>query len=163
MEALGGPWLNLTNSYSVAEAERLGLGAVTCSIEEKLDAARNLRASVPLGAVVYGKLPLMSFRSCPVKAQIGCEKCRRRGYLIDRRGNSFPVRCDQDKSVSFLYNTMPLILSDREREIQFFDFWLFDFTLEEESEVRDVVRQYREGIRTPGDCTRGLYYRGIDG
>ncbi|MGI5893831.1 MAG: peptidase U32 family protein [Candidatus Merdivicinus sp.] len=162
MKAAGGPWLNLTNSYSLHAAENLGLDSAICSIEVKLDFARTLRHSRPLGALVYGHIPLMSLRNCPVKAQIGCEKCRRRGFVTDRRGISFPVRCDADRSVSFLYNAVPLVLSDRQREISCFDFWLFDFTVETSDQVREILELYRTESHPSGEYTRGLYYRGID-
>ena len=162
MEALGSPWLNLTNSLSLREAETLGLKAAACSIELKLEEMRALRCGVPLGALLYGRLPLMSVRSCPVRAQAGCGKCRRRGFLTDRKGVSFPVRCDQDRSVSFVFNAVPLVLSDRLAEFSFLDFWLLSFTVEEPDEVREVIRQYRAGARPSGEITRGLYYRGIE-
>lgn len=162
MEALGSPWLNLTNSYSLREAESLGLKAAACSIELKLEEAKALRCRIPLGAVVYGRLPLMSLRSCPVKAQIGCAKCRRQGFLTDRKGVSFPVRCDMDKSVSFVYNAVPLVLSDRLDDFRFLDFHLLSFTTERIDEVRDVLRQYQAGAKPSGEITRGLYYRGIE-
>lgn len=162
MELLSGPFLNLTNSLALAEAETLGIAAAVVSVEEKLDDMRALRAGIPLGAAVYGSLPLMAVRSCPVKAQLGCAKCGRKGFVTDRKGISFPVRCDYDKSASFLYNAVPLEMSDRVRELEFLDFWLFSFTEETAQEVRETLRRYGAGAKPSGSYTRGLYYRGID-
>lgn len=162
LEALGGPFLNLTNSYAVSQAETLGLSAASLSFEEKLDDLRNIKSNIPLGIVAYGYLPLMAVRSCPVKAQIGCAKCGRKGFVTDRKGISFPVRCDYDKSVSFLYNAVPLEMSDRKAEMSFLDFWLFSFTGETAEEVTKVLKRYDTGEKPAGEYTRGLYYRGID-
>ena len=104
----------------------------------------------------------MAVRSCPVKAQLGCAKCGRKGFVTDRKGISFPVRCDYDKSASFLYNAVPLEMSDRVRELEFLDFWLFSFTEETAQEVRETLRRYGAGAKPSGSYTRGLYYRGID-
>ena len=158
----GGPFLNLANSYSLNEAEKLGLEAAVCSIELKVDAARRLKGVLPLGMQIYGRFPLMAVRSCPVKARLGCEKCKRQGALVDRKGLSFPVRCDRDKQVSLIYNPLPLELSDRLEEFSFLDFWLLDFTLETPETVRAVWERYAKGGKPEGSYTRGLYYRGVE-
>ena len=162
LEALGGAFLNLNNSYAVSQAEKLGLAAAVLSFEGKLEDMRKIRAEIPLGAVVYGYLPLMAVRSCPVKAQIGCAKCGRKGFVTDRKGISFPVRCDYDQSTSLIYNVVPLEMSDRKAEMGFLNFWLFSFAGETAEEVLAVIRRYNSGAKPAGEYTRGLYYRGID-
>lgn len=162
LEALGGAFLNLNNSYAVSQAEKLGLAAAVLSFEGKLEDMRKIRAEIPLGAVVYGYLPLMAVRSCPVKAQTGCAKCGRKGFVTDRKGISFPVRCDYDQSTSLIYNAVPLEMSDRKAEMGFLNFWLFSFAGETAEEVLAVIRRYNSGAKPAGEYTRGLYYRGID-
>ena len=43
-----------------------------------------------VGALVYGHLPLMLTRNCPVQAHIGCAACQKQGRLTDRKGCTFP-------------------------------------------------------------------------
>lgn len=162
MEPFGGAPLNIAGSAAAVSAAKLGLKAIVSSAEQKLDDARRMDCPIPMGGVVYGRLPLMSVRSCPVKAQIGCARCRRQGFLTDRKGISFPVRCDFDKSVSFIYNSVPVVLSDRLPEIRFWDFWLFDFSLDSKEEAAAVLERYRAGLKPEGAYTRGLYYRGVE-
>lgn len=160
MKRYGGPFLNLTNSYSLKVSQELGLHAAVISIEEKLDSMNKLQTPLPTGAVGYGFLPLMAVRNCPVKAQIGCKACGQKGYLIDRKGLKFPVRCDGE--VSFIYNTLPLSISDRQQEFSNIHFFLLDFTTEEKKQVKEIIEAFRQREKLPQECTRGLYHRGVE-
>ncbi len=162
MELLGSPWLNLANSQSLLAAEKIGLSAAAVSMEMTLSDSVKLQSEMPLGVIVYGRLPLMSFRSCPVKARIGCEKCRRKGFLTDRKGISFPVRCDYDRSVSFLYNSVPLELSDRLEELTAFSFYILSFLDETPEQIEEIICRYRSHQKSPAPFTRGLLYRGVE-
>ena len=161
MELLGSPWLNLTNSQSLLAGERLGLSAAALSMEIALPDALRLKSEIPLGMAAYGALPLMSFRSCPIKAQLGCGKCRKQGFLTDRKGVKFPVSCDFDGSVSFLYNSVPLELSGRLKELSSFFLVLF-FTQETREEAAAVLRRCAADQPPQGSFTRGLLYRGVE-
>ena len=109
----------------------------------------------------------MALRNCPVKAQIGCKACGRQGYLTDRKGIRFPVRCglpendlSPDNRVSCLLNSLPLSMSDKQAELSAFSFILLDFTVETSEEAAAVVRRWRTG--SPEEqYTRGLYTRGV--
>ena len=162
MKLLGSPWLNLTNSQSLLAARQLGLSAAALSIETALSDAVRLRTDLPLGIAAYGWLPLMSLRSCPVKAQIGCAKCRGQGFLTDRKGIRFPVRCDFDRSASFLYNSVPLELAGRLDELSSLSFLLLLFTGETPEEADAVLRRYKTRQKPEGSFTRGLLYRGVE-
>lgn len=162
MKLLGSPWLNLTNSQSLLAAQQLGLVAAAISIETALPDAARLRTSLSLGIAAYGLLPLMSLRSCPVKSQLGCAKCRRQGFLTDRKGVKFPVRCDFDRSTSFLYNSVPLELAGRLEELSPFSFLLLLFTGETPEEAAAVLRRYQTRQKPEGAFTRGLLYRGVE-
>lgn len=160
MELVGGPNLNLANSYSLKTVKNLGLASAIISIEDKLDWIRKLRMPLPAGVVGYGYLPLMAVRNCPVKAQIGCKDCGQKGALVDRKGFHFPVRCDGE--VSYIYNTLPLSISDRRHEFKNIRFILLDFTIEETEQAKEIINAFRFGKKLPQKCTRGLYYRGVE-
>ena len=160
MQLFGGSFLNLANSYSLKVGKNLGLRSAMVSIEAKLDWIRQLKTPLAMGMVGYGHLPLMAVRNCPVKAQIGCKACGKKGYLIDRKGLRFPVRCDEE--VSFIYNPLPLSISDRQREISNIHFILLDFTIEEKKQAKEIVEAFQQGQKLSQECTRGLYYRGVE-
>ena len=165
----GGPYLNLVNPEALAEAGRLGLAGAVLSPEGKLSQLRAAARVSPIetGLYGYGRMALMAFRNCPVRAQIGCKACGRQGYLTDRKGIRFPVRCglpenglSPDNRVSCLLNSLPLSMSDKQAELSAFSFILLDFTVETSEEAAAVVRRWRTG--SPEEqYTRGLYTRGV--
>ncbi|MBQ7740090.1 MAG: U32 family peptidase [Eubacterium sp.] len=111
------------------------------------------------GIIAYGKLPLMLTRNCPVKNNIGCEKCNKNGYLTDRKGYKFPVKCSPFPCVEML-NSVPLNISDRQEEFgcAFFHFY---FTDESNNEVKRIINSFKNKTAPEGEFTRGLYFRGV--
>lgn len=162
--SVSGGWsLNLTNAAAVAEAKRLGIHDAELSFELNLRKARELGGILPVGLAAYGFLPLMAFRNCPVKGKNGCGSCDgTRGFLTDRRGIRFSVRC-AGRQYSELLNSVPLFLAGRLEEMRGFDFLTLYFTGESPKECEAVLRAYRGGPEPGfvGGGTRGLYYRNV--
>ena len=109
----------------------------------------------------------MALRNCPVRAQIGCKQCGRNGFLTDRMQTRFPVRCDRkedilsgENAVSYLLNSLPLSMSDKQRELAGFDFVLLDFTIESPREMAQILDCWQQE-RPLAEYTRGLYMRGV--
>lgn len=96
--------LNLTNSIAAGAFADLGAVDLTASFEMKLNQVFHLHSPVPVGIMLYGFLPLMIFRNCPLRARKGCRNCKGR-VLTDRLGNRFPVQCDGE--MAELYNYLP--------------------------------------------------------
>ena len=159
-EIHGGYFLNLANSYSLNEGKKLGLSSAMISAEGKIGDYKNLKTDLCLGYLAYGRFPLMAFRACPVKAQVGCKACGKKGYLTDRKGVTFPVRCDEE--VSYLYNSLPTYLGDKQQELKIFDYLLLEFTIETAEEVFAVTRRFVLGEGPDFPFTRGLYRRGVE-
>lgn len=145
--------LNIFNSVSARE-----INSPILSFELALDEANRISTG-DTGIIAYGRLPLMLTRNCPVKNNIGCAKCDKRGALIDRKGARFPVVCSPYPCVEVL-NSVPLYMADRLDEIKT-DFVHFYFTNEEKSKVEKIVSLYENREKADFDYTRGLYYRGV--
>lgn len=166
LSACGGWSLNLTNTSALQTVAQLGLSDAELSFELSLSQAMRLRSSIPLGLIVYGSLPLMTFRNCPVRAQIGCARCDRKQTLTDRKGITFAVRCDPcdaQMGVSALYNSVPLYLADRRDELAGLSFVTLWFTDEPALQCQRIAAAYagRGDATPPKDYTRGLYYRTV--
>ncbi len=159
LNLIGGPYLNLSNSFALKSAKDMGLAEATVSIEENVNSFNSLKKPLPTGGLGYGHIPLMSVRNCPVKANIGCENCKQNGFITDRMGISFPVRC-KDK-VSFIYNAVPLSVSERQKEFKNTSFFLLDFTIEGSEKVKEVIKAFANHEKIKEKCTRGLYYREV--
>lgn len=155
----GGFGLNITNSYAAAFYLNAGLADTVVSFETNLEEARRVMHCMPLGAVVYGHLPLMITRSCPLGKYRSCETCGKEGTLTDRQGKRFLVRCHD--GVREIYNPDLLYLADRMKDLSCFDYLMLYFTAETPEEAAKVVQEYRQGTGKRDRLTRGLYYRRI--
>ena len=145
--------LNVYNSYSAEYLRGLGLEDCVFSVEATLGQLNAVRTSLPLGAVIYGRLPLMLTRNCPIRNEVGCVKCTRK--LIDRTGRELPVVCNKD--FSEILNADKLYMADRLGEINNIAFGVI-YLAEEDGEGTKAALT---GRKPQGNITRGLYYRGI--
>ena len=152
----GGAGLNILNTEALRHYEEEGLSSVTASFELSMRGIKALGGRVPIGAIVYGRLPLMHFRNCPIRAQIGCAACRARGELTDRRGVKFPVECGE-KKYSTLLNSVPLHIADK--DLRGLDHLILWFTRESAAECAAIAADYRAGKKSERERTGGLYYR----
>lgn len=154
MKLHGSFTLNVFNSYSAECLRSLGLEDCVFSIEATAEQFAKVRTVLPLGAVVYGRLPLMLTRNCPIKNEVGCQKCTRR--LIDRTVRELPVACS--KEYVEVLNSDVLFMGDRLAELSGADFGLAMLHNEDAEETVAAV----SGRKPLGNITRGLYYRGIE-
>lgn len=152
--------LNIANTDALEQYKRLGLEDCVLSYELSLARAREIGGELPRGLLVYGHLPLMLVRNCPLKQTSGCKGCRQDGVLTDRKGEQFPVRCT-NREYSEILNGKPLYLADRWSEWEKFDFGVLYFTQESPAQIEDVLNEYTKSFSKREGITRGLYYRNV--
>ncbi len=160
MEMLGGTGLNVYNSFTAEKLWDLGVKTLTLSPEMHIKNARDIKPKAKTLLFAYGNVPLMTVRNCPVKAQIGCENCGKKGKLTDRTGKQFPVLCDGN--FARLLNCLPVFLGDKKEDTAPFDYSLLAFSNEDPHTVSQVLSLYRHGQSSPNPFTRGLYYRTVE-
>ena len=154
----GGYGLNITNSYSVCMLRDMGLSDCTASFETKLHDISALCDIIPISMIVYGRLPLMLVRCCPIRQSSGCQGCRHR--ITDRTGREFPVLCSPGKEYSEIFNCDTLFMCDRLDEIHGVTYFDHLTCAGSPDELEKELEQCREGEK-PENITRGLYYRGV--
>lgn len=159
MKISGGFGLNIYNSESVAEIERLGAADCLVSCEMSFSDIARLGGNLPRGAMIYGRIPLMMTRNCPVKNKISCAECGGKSFLVDRMGTQFPVVCKN--GASFILNSVPVWLADKMNEIKNLDFGLLYFTNETKDECAGVINAYNNNEKAKCEFTRGLYFRKV--
>ncbi len=150
--------LNIFNSESVLKAEEIGCKAVTLSYELSLEES-GFNSTLPKGIIAYGNVPLMMFKNCPLKNGKSCAECDKKGFLTDRMGIEFPVRCRM--GYSEMLNSVPIWLADRQKELNHLDFITLYFTRESKERVGEVINAYKKNLSPDIKHTRGLYYRGV--
>ena len=162
----GGHRMNVINSYSAEVCGRFGFEDVTLSFEGTAAQLAEIQSPIPRGIIAYGRLPLMIMRRCPVSGGAPCgrvhlyDDCGRTcgSHICDRRGNQMPVLCG-GSSVEIL-NPDLLIMSDRMKSVEPFDFAVLKFT--DEQELKPVLDMYLNDRKPDGALTRGLYFRGAE-
>ncbi len=160
MEPVGGAFLNVTNSESARALSRLGVSHVTLSFEMNAQDIVRMQSPVPCGAVIYGHLPLMLVRNCPVQAKTNCAVCDGRPTLTDRRSTPFYVLCRKPYGAEILNGT-PLWMADRMHELSNLSYGLLYFTREDSQTCASVIRDYCKKTPAEQPYTRGLYYRNV--
>lgn len=148
----GSSTLNICNSYAAEKMRELGLEDIVFSVETKISRLENMKTDLPLGIAVYGHLPLMLTRNCPIKNEVGCSGCT--GSLTDRMGKQFPVICSKDYSE--ILNPDVLFMADKKLP-DMIRFGIIMLTHENKEQTRLAISG-----RIPDEkLTHGLYYRGI--
>lgn len=155
---------NVANSAAAHVYREMGCDRIYVSPELNLTAAGSLAG----GAIIYGRLPLMTLGRCAVCGG----KCRRGGIggremktdnyaslaknysfpcmaeLRDRRGESFPVLGENCVDcVNVVYNSRPTWMADRADELNKVRLRHFMFTTEDSREIKEIIRDYKNGAR----------------
>ena len=114
---------------------------------------------VPTGVLVYGHMPLMITRACPLQNIHDCAHCDKTGVLTDRKAKKFPVRCGM--GVRTIYNPVPIYMGDKPGALTV-DYGVAYFTLETREEAAAILDAIRQHAPFEGDFTRGLYFKGTN-
>lgn len=145
--------LNVFNSYSTEFLQKTGLSDLTVSFEARISQINAMSPAIPIGAVIFGKLPLMLTRNCPIKNEIGCHSCRK--FITDRTGRVFPVNCCGDYTE--ILNSDTLYMFDKLGQFRNLSFGTVMLSSENSTQTIAALN----GVKPSGNITRGLYYRGI--
>lgn len=153
--------LNVMNTESVCFFESLGITDLTASFELTLTQIKALGGTAKTGALIYGRLPLMLTRNCPGvnSSTKSCKECGGLGYITDRKDISFPYKCSG--GCTQIFNSVPLYMGDRLREVENVDFYTMIFTTENTEEKLNALNAVKNKSKIDGGHTRGLYYKGV--
>lgn len=178
--------LNVFNSYTVDCLKDLKLNSMTLSPELNLTQIKGITSNVGgnLESLVYGYLPVMVIKNCPMALVKGCKNdndCKvcnfAKGYgLKDRMGVTFKM--DRMEGFTVIFNSVPLMVLDSLEAItnSGVDMVRIDFT----SEINHIprlqsmfynylnrnidineVKRYMEEFKQESFITNGHYFRGI--
>lgn len=151
---LGGAMLNILNSDAANAYYELGVKDITFSAETSFADMRDIAFGGKTGYIVYGHMPLMRFRCCPMQSAKGCAGCTGDRELTDRRGDRFRVLCSGRK-YSTLFNPVPLYTGNMKAPQA--DHYTMFFTYESQSECAEAIRCFRDRKKPPFGKTAGLY------
>ena len=149
---------NIGNDEAIAFFEEVGFESVVASAELTLPQLRDLGGSV--GAIVYGRIPLMALEKCVIKELYGdktaCGVCGEgRAEMRDRRGFVFPVVREYPHR-NVVLNSLPTSMSDRQNELDRarVSDRHFIFTVESADEVDKIVDDFKKSRAPSGKVRR---------
>ena len=156
--------LNITNQLAAQFYADNGLGSMLILPEVKDGDISTIAPThdgrpVPTGVLVYGHMPLMVTRACPLQNIHDCAHCDKTGVLTDRKAKKFPVRCGL--GVRTIYNPVPIYMGDKPGALTV-DYGVAYFTLETREEAAQILDMIRTHAPFEGDFTRGLYFKGTN-
>ena len=156
--------LNITNQLAAQFYADNGLGSMLILPEVKDGDISTIAPThdgrpVPTGVLVYGHMPLMVTRACPLQNIHDCAHCDKTGTLTDRKAKKFPVRCGM--GVRTIYNPVPIYMGDKPGALTV-DYGVAYFTLESREEAAAILDNIRVHAPFEGDFTRGLYFKGTN-
>lgn len=159
--------MNIFNSYAAGEFP--DAKSVCLSPELNLKEIAKIKSSAPQECIVYGRLPLMTMKNCPVKSLSG--RCAKGEHftLKDRKNEEFIFTCDS-ACHSVLLNSKNLYMADKMSEfkktaVSRFRLMFFD---EGYDETKKIISEYQKategGAAAPlleNTFTRGHFFRGV--
>ena len=156
--------LNIPNQLAAQFYADNGLGSMLILPEVKDSDISTIAPThdgrpVPTGVLVYGHMPLMVTRACPLQNIHDCAHCDKTGVLTDRKAKKFPVRCGL--GVRTIYNPVPIYMGDKPGALTV-DYGVAYFTLESREEAAKILDMIRTHAPFEGDFTRGLYFKGTN-
>lgn len=151
--------MNFYNSYDLMVAKELGIKESAVSIEAKLAQIRDMKKPMPVNAVVYGKIPVMTTENCIIKNSGKCINYKGKDVLSDKAA-SFDVICEPGHR-NVILNSVPINLSDKMKDFSGKDIkgLEFLFTTESKKEIEQIIESYQKGLKPKGSFTRGLYLK----
>ncbi len=167
--------LNVTNSISAASYAKMGVSMINLSIEASLRQMQKIapppyeteklnktNKAIKTVCTIYGHMPLMLTRACPLHNITNCKDCEGSGILTDRKNMQLYVSCTAKGAAGTrtIYNAVPLYMGDRLCEVPT-NAALCYFTLESEDEVLKIVQDIKKGAKQSIKYTRGLYEKGV--
>ncbi|WP_422486982.1 DUF3656 domain-containing U32 family peptidase [Gudongella sp. DL1XJH-153] len=177
--------LNVFNSYTLDYFRKIGVNGLTLSPELNLGQIREItdRTGGGVEAIVYGYLPVMISRNCPMaylkgcKDDSGCKRCSyANGYMLkDRMNKNF--RMVRGEGFTTIFNSVPVMVLDRLEEVSRAGITSFrlDFTFEDDVRgIQELYYDYLNGIidkntvvnfvndyKAKTEVTNGHFFRGV--
>lgn len=172
---IGDIGLNLFNDLDLKVLQEYGFQAATLSPELTMEqiVKMNRKKILPLQAITYGCIPVMTMEHCPFaiikdcKSKDQCSHCNYKNYYIrDEKNVDFEVR--RDHGLTKIYNSYPIYL---EKEVEVLKENKISLIIFSDPWVNKVLDQYKNNkkqvelkktlVNHYGNFTRGHFSRGI--
>ena len=177
--------MNLTNDLTAAALSQIGLSRQTLSIELDYERMQTLSSigSIPLEIVIFGKLPAMNTRYCPMGSLVGkrevdkpCSRpCAQNDFFLERENKRYDLVSDQFCNV-YVLNDKTYNLCSHLKDIYelCLDYWRIQGAYLSPDEIKHIlpticaikqqlVNHNPQKILTPAisNSTQGHFVKGV--
>lgn len=113
--------------------------------------------------ICYGRAPLMIMANCTKKNLYGCNHKTSVLEIKDRKNICFPIRNECQICMNTIYNSLPTDLFSNIKDIKKVgcDKVRIDFTVEDESQTDEVLKEYFNLKNIDIKATKGHFNRGV--
>ena len=157
--------MNIYNKNTIYELKKCGINVITASPELDKLTINTLHSSLPIEAIVYGYIPVMTTNYCLLSKSNNClqtckNNCNNENfeyYLNDRMNLKFRVIPDSFSKTTSIYNSKKISYSPDELQV---DCVRFDFMEENIEDINIIIENFMKGIISEGkQFTNGNYNR----
>jgi len=159
----GGFRLNIFGSNALNFLKKNNVKTAELSPELTIWQLRDIKKTLPVQVMVYGRLPLMVTENCIIRNGNQCP-CNGENYITDRMGMKFPVIKDGEICRSVVLNCKKTYMANdmeklRNAGINYFRIYFSDESAEE---CRKVCEAFLSGGNyRPEDFTKGHFFKGV--
>jgi len=141
--------LNITNSLTRSEYERLGISRAILSPELTLPQARDIVG----GEIIYGRIPLMITERCLICEIADCKSCGKVA-LVDRYGEKFPL-VREGEHRNLVLNSHLTYMGDKKEQLYEanINHLHLIFTTEDYEAATSATAAARKGLKLPNNPT----------
>lgn len=149
IQLIGNHSLNIFNSISIKEFQKLGLSTITMPLELDKTNLVNLANSSCLDTelIVYGNMPLMYCNYCYLSKSNKCypdcgTKCslNKKYYLKDRLGMKFRIIPNNIQTITTIYNCKKLSISSKDFNVNSLRIDILDENIDEINKIINTVK-----------------------
>lgn len=142
--------LNVSNSYTAQELEKLGVSKITLPPELDKESIQSLDRNIKKEAIVYGRTLLMTTEYCTIGRVNNCPGICEKGMykLKDRMGFEFPIYTDRVNCNNLIYNSKITSISWKDLNV---DSIRIDTLEETEEEIQQIINIHKKGERLEGE------------
>ena len=157
--------MNIYNSNTISELEKMGVKSAIISPEIDKNTINAVCNTIPVEAIVYGYIPVMTTNYCLLSKSNNClqvckSKCAKNSnkyYLKDRLGLHFRIVPDSYARTTTIYNSKKISYSANDLSV---DSIRLDFMDEKIEEINNIISKALSGEILEGqEFTNGNYNR----
>lgn len=112
--------------------------------------------------VVYEYQQVMLANNCVLKTKDKCNHNNEVVKINDDRGNGFYAVCNCEECLNMIYNGVPLVIFDKDIDLDFVKYHRINFVFEDKNMVDNVMSSYLTGVKTDLEYTTGHIKRGVE-